>query len=136
MSNFNTGENSMSNIDNLTFGEIKQIAAMFNSAQSTQPAAKTTPPGDGRAVIVRSRDAGVLFGEFAGNDGSTIYLKNARQLWQWFAAKGITLIDVATHGVKADKCKFSTAHATVTIFNACALIDCTDEAAASIRKVG
>lgn len=120
-------------IDNLTLGELKQIAAMFGAKPAIEAKASN---GDGRAVIVRSRDAGVLFGEFAGNDGETIHLKNARQLWQWHAAKGITLIDVATHGVKADKCKFSPSEATVTVFKACALIDCTDTASASIRSVG
>lgn len=88
----------------------------------------------GRKVIVRSRDAGVIYGEYAGNDGSTIHLKNGVQMWKWFAAKGISLIDVANHGVKKSECKFSTATATVTVFNACAMIDVTTEAAASIES--
>ena len=91
--------------------------------------------GDGRKVIVRSRDAGVIYGEYAGSDGSTIHVRNARQLWKWFAAEGISLIDVATHGVRADRCKFSPSQATVTVFNACALIDVTDAAAKSIEAV-
>lgn len=89
-----------------------------------------------RPVIVRSRDAGVLFGDYAGNDGSDVHLTNARQMWRWHAAKGGTLIDCAIHGVKAEKCRFSPSSATVTVFNACALIDCTEEAAASLRGVG
>ena len=89
----------------------------------------------GRKVIVRSRDAGVIYGEYASNDGSTVSLKNARQLWKWYAEKGLTLIDVATYGVKKSDCKFSPAAATVTVFNACALIDVTDEAAALIEAV-
>ena len=89
----------------------------------------------GRKVIVRSLDAGVIYGEYDGNDGDTIHLRNARQLWKWCAAKGISLIDVATYGVKKADCKFSPASATVTIFNACALIDTTAEAAASIEAV-
>jgi hypothetical protein len=91
--------------------------------------------GLGRKVIVRSRDAGVIYGTYAGNEGDTIHVKDARQLWKWCAAKGITLIDVATYGVKKSDCKFSTASATLTVFNACALIDVTDEAAASIEAV-
>lgn len=89
----------------------------------------------GRKVIVRSRDAGVIFGDYVGNDGSTVHLRNGVQLWKWTAAQGISLIDVATYGVKASGCKFSTAAATVTVFNACALIDVTDVAAASIGSV-
>jgi len=91
--------------------------------------------GIGRKVIVRSRDAGVIYGEYAGNDGDTVHIKNARQLWKWCAAKGISLIDVATYGVKKSDCKFSPASATVTVFNACALIDVTTEAESSIEAV-
>jgi hypothetical protein len=90
---------------------------------------------DGRFVIVRSRDAGVLFGNYDGNQGSTVKLRNAVQMWKWKAAKGGTLADCAEFGVDASECKFSFARATVTIFNACALIDCTDVAAKSIASV-
>lgn len=101
-----------------------------------QPTTATAPIGQlGRKVIIRSRDAGVIYGEYAGNDGSTVHLKNARQLWKWCAAKGITLIDVATYGVKKLDCKFSPAQATVTVFNACAMIDVTDDAAKLIEAV-
>ena len=89
----------------------------------------------GRKVIVRSRDAGVIYGEYAGNDGSTIRIKNGVQMWKWFAAKGISLIDVATFGVKKSDCKFSVATADVAVFNACAMIDVTNDAAASIEAV-
>lgn len=107
-------------------------------AIGVRPNPQITPqsPATGRPVIVRSRDAGVLFGDYAGHDGATVYLTNARQMWRWRAAKGGTLIDCATVGVKAEGCKFSPASATVTVFNACALIDCTDDAAASMRGVG
>jgi hypothetical protein len=77
----------------------------------------------------------VIYGEYAGNDGSTVHVRNARQLWKWCAAKGITLIDVASYGVTASKCMFSPASATLTVFNACALIDVTDDAANSIETV-
>jgi len=88
-----------------------------------------------RHVIVRSRDAGVIFGDYIGNDGSTITLANARQMWLWRAKKGGTLIDCATHGVVEDGCRFSfQAAGKTTVFNACAMIDCTADAAISIRE--
>ena len=122
--NFETLKTAVTLIENLGIG----------SMAATSPIAE--PIGQiGRKVIVRSRDAGVLYGEYAGNDGSTVSLKNARQLWKWQAAQGITLIDVATYGVKKSDCKFSPASATVTVFNACALIDVTDAAAALIEAV-
>lgn len=96
---------------------------------------KTNVQNIGRPVIVRSRDAGVLFGDYAGNDGSTVHLHNAVQMWTWKAAKGGTLTDCATYGVDASGCKFSFARATVTVFNACALIYCTELAAKSIASI-
>lgn len=106
--------------------EAIEIAKMLDDAP-------TQAQGDGRKVIVRSRDAGVIYGEYAGSEGSTIHIRNGVQMWKWFAAKGHTLIDVATHGVDADKCKLSPSSATVTVFNACALIDVTEAAAKSIE---
>ena len=115
--------------------ELKSAIALLE--QISQPESTATSPiGQlGRKVIVRSRDAGVIYGEYAGNDGSTVHLKNARQLWKWFAEKGISLIDVATYGVKRSECKFSPAQASVTVFNACAMIDVTVDASASIEAV-
>lgn len=117
----------------LTVEQAIALAGVLNEVKSEPP--KQVIGKIGRPVIVRSRDAGVLFGEYAGNDGSTVHLNNARQMWKWHAAQGGTLIDCARYGVKANNCKFSPAQATVTVFDACALIDCTDEAASSIKSV-
>lgn len=120
----------MTSIDNLTIGEAKALAAMF-SGQAAQPA---TIKCDGRAVIVRSRDAGVQFGylqEYAA-DGSTVTIKNARQMWSWTAAEGGTLLDCAMHGVRAGK--FSTPADRVIVIGACAIIDCTDKAVKSLES--
>jgi len=114
---------------------IEKLKQAIEIANLLDGSGEMTSGADGRAVIVRSRDAGVLFGEYAGNDGSTVHLKNAVQMWRWKAAKGGTLIDCATYGVVHDFGKYSPGQATVTVFNACALIDCTDIAAASIRSV-
>jgi len=98
--------------------------------------AKQSPDPDwtvGDKVIVRSRDAGVLYGKLDSMDGSTIRLRDAVQMWKWFAASGHTLIDVATHGVDASQCKFSPSKGRVTVFNVCALIAVNDAAAASIE---
>ena len=91
--------------------------------------------GFSRFVIVRSRDAGVLFGSYEGNDGSTVHLTNAVQMWRWKAKKGGTLVDCAEFGVEEGKCKFSFAKAKITLFDACAIIDCTDAATTSILNV-
>jgi hypothetical protein len=115
-------------LDNLTIGEAKQLAAMF-SGQAAPPA---RTPGNGRPVIVRSRDAGVQFGYLDSYEGSTVHLKNARQMWSWTAAEGGTLLDCATHGVKGGK--FSTVCPAVTVIGACAIIDCTDKAVETLES--
>ena len=115
-------------IDNLTIGEAKQLAAMFGG----HPAAPARTPGNGRPVIVRSRDAGVQFGYLDSYEGSTVHLKNARQMWSWTAAEGGTLLDCATHGVSDGK--FSTVCAAVTVIGACAIIDCTDKAVKTLES--
>ena len=112
------------------------VAPLELTGEAKASEAKSTSIGKiGRKVIVRSRDAGVIYGEYAGSDGSAIHLKNGVQMWKWFAAKGISLSDVANYGVKKSECKFSTVVDAVTVFNACALIDVTAEAAASIEAV-
>ena len=121
------------NINDLTIGQAQTIASMFGAVSKPVTQAAIGPLG--RKVIIRSRDAGVIYGEYAGHDGSTVHVKNARQLWRWVAAKGISLIDVATYGVKGKECKFSPAQATVTVFNACAMIDVTPDAATNIEAV-
>ena len=114
--------------------ELKNAVALIEALSgggSAEPQAATA----GDRVIVRSSEAGVIYGEFVKNDGPTVWLKNARQLWRWKAKEGICLIDVATYGVDASGCKFSPASATVAVFGACALINTTPAAVALIEAV-
>ena len=90
---------------------------------------------EGQKVIVRSRDAGVLYGVLVSNEGSTVVLSQARQMWRWRAAKGGTLIDCAVYGVVAKDCKFSTAAGDVTVFNVCAMILVSSAGAALLDAV-
>ena len=114
---------------------LKAAVSLIEQLDDTGKSEVATIGAIGRKVIVRSRDAGVIYGTYVGSNADTIHLTGARQLWRWHAAKGISLIDVATYGVKASECNFSTASATVTVFSACALIDVTPEAASSIEAV-
>ena len=88
-----------------------------------------------KKVIVRSRDAGVLYGKLVKVKGTTVTLKDAVQMWRWQAAEGGTLIDVASSGVNAAGCKFSVKSAKIKVLNACAVIDCTKKAYESLRSV-
>ncbi len=83
------------NIDNLTIGEAKLLAAMFG-----QPAQnESTNSMIGKKCIVRTYSAGVHFGEIAEKSGNEVILKNARRLWYWKANKSISLSGVAKHGL-------------------------------------
>lgn len=118
------------NTDDLTIKQARELAAQF--CGSPIVAAKQETASDMRPVIVRSRDAGVQFGYLDHFEGSTVYLKNARQMWSWTAAKGGTLLDCATHGVSAGK--FSTTASAVIVIGACAIIDCSAEAVKSLES--
>jgi hypothetical protein len=116
------------NIDDLTIGQAKALAAQFNNGASAAPSV----PGNDRPVIVRSRDAGVQFGYLDRYEGSTVYLKSARQMWSWTAKRGGTLLDCATHGVMGGK--FSGVAGAVIVIGACAIIDCTPEAVKTLES--
>ena len=62
----------MSNIDNLTFGEMKQVAEMMNCGSSKS---KGLSKMVGKKVIVRTYSAGVWFGEIAEKDGNEVIVK-------------------------------------------------------------
>lgn len=107
-----------------------EIAKLLDGTQT--PSAPASVKGEGRPVIVRSRDAGVQFGYLDRYEGSTVYLTKARQMWSWTAAEGGTLLDCATHGVKGGK--FSSVADAVIVIGACAIIDCTAKAVKTMES--
>lgn len=54
----------------------------------------------GKKVIIRTYSAGVWFGTLDQKSGNEVILKDARRMWRWWAAEGISLSAVAVHGVK------------------------------------
>lgn len=121
----------MINIDNLTYGELKQIAAMFGAAQSVaqQPSLSAMI---GKKCIVRTYSAGVFFGEIAEKSGSEVIVKNARRMWRWHAAESVSLSAVANHGIKEKQSKIAESVDSVWL-EAIELIPCTEKAIASIE---
>lgn len=119
------------NIDNLTFGELKQIAAMFGS----QPAAPTTQavhPLIGKFVIARCYSAGVHAGTVQSVDGENVILTDSVRLWSWKAADGIALSGVAQHGL-ASGCKIDAANPVIYLTGVCELIPCSNKARETIH---
>ena len=116
------------NIDNLTYGELKQIAAMFSETK-----ASSRIMGNGEAVIIRARDAGVHYGHLVAYDGRTVWLSNSRRMWKWFAKEGVSLSGCATAGIDASKSKIEPVVPNITILDACEIIYCTEAAAKTIE---
>ena len=117
-------------IDNLTFGELKQIAAMFGS-QAVTTTAKN--PTIGEYCIARCYSAGVHAGEVVSVDGENVVLKDSRRLWSWQAQDGIALSGVAQHGVKSKECKIDVLNPFIYLTGVCELIPCTKKAKESIN---
>jgi len=118
------------NIDNMTFGELKQISAMFSQPQNNTG---LTDSLTGKMVIVRSRNEGVNFGEVIDADDTGIILKNAIRIWyhkpknknmSWYEG-------VAVSGL-SECSKISTAVPSKTIIEDYSATECTEDAVTSI----
>ena len=116
------------NINDLTIGQAKELAALFSGAQQTTGLNSML----GKKCVVRTYSAGVWFGEIAEKSGSEVIVKNARRMWKWWAAEGISLSSVALHGVKYNESKIVEAVPAVWL-EAIELIPASDKAIASIE---
>ena len=116
-------------IDKLTFGELKLIAALFAGQQPTEK----TNPVVGEFCIARCYSAGVHAGEVVSVDGENVILKNSRRLWSWKAAAGLALSGVAQHGINTSECKIDVVNPLIYLTGVCELIPCTQKAKGSIN---
>lgn len=121
------------NIDNLTFGELKQIASMFAATQSAAPKTNAAHPFVGKYVIARCYAAGVHAGTVLYVDGENVILTDSRRLWSWQAKDGIALSGVAQHGIKDKGCKVDVVNPKLYLTGVCELIPATDSARESIN---
>lgn len=120
------------NIDNLTFGELKQIAALFNASSPKDQATKAHPML-GLYVIARCYAAGVHAGYVESVDGENVILKDSRRLWAWQAKDGVALSGVAQHGIKDKGCKIDVVNPVIYLTGVCELIPTTQTAMESIN---
>jgi hypothetical protein len=120
------------NIDNLTFGELKQIAALFSGDQQNQKESIGLNEMVGKKCIIRTYSAGVWFGEIAQKAGNEVIVKDARRMWRWHAAESVSLSAVANHGIEVSQSKIAEAVESVWL-EAIELIPCTDKAIGSIE---
>lgn len=120
------------NIDNLTFGELKQIAAMFGGKQKSEM--DTFTPHIGKRCIVRTYASGVFCGTVVAQSGRMVEIANCRRLWSWKASDGISLSAVAVNGVDPKSCRFPVATESQTVLDALEIIPATAAALASIDQ--
>jgi hypothetical protein len=116
------------NIDNLTYAELKQIAAMFGG-NDERP---ITNGMIGKFVIVRCHDAGVHAGYLESYTGRECVLRDSRRLWYWKPANGAAFLSgVATEGLDNDS-KVG-APIRVHLTENCEIIECSPAAEKSIN---
>ena len=116
------------NIDDLTIGQAKELAALFGS-NTSQPINNGML---GKYVIVRCHDAGVHCGILESHQGRECVLTESRRLWYWKAAKGAFLSSVATDGL-SDESKLGKELPRIHLTENCEIIQCSKVAENSIR---
>ena len=87
----------------------------------------------GKKVIIRTYSAGCWFGTLEDKKRNEVILEDARRLWKWFAAEGISLSGVARAGLVHDKSKVCAPVKAVWL-EAIEIIPCTQEAITSIES--
>ena len=120
------------NLDDLTIGEAKQLANMFNKSESSNILSDVI----GKYVIVRSRNEGINAGVVKAADETGIILTEARRIWyhkpknkklSWYEG-------VAKTGLSSDS-KVSGSVDEKAIIESYSITFCTKEAEASIREI-
>ena len=86
----------------------------------------------GKKVIIRTYSAGVWFGTLEQKDGNEVIVRNARRMWRWWAAKGISLSAVSIRGINHGKSKIAEPVDSVWL-EAIEIMPCTETAILSIE---
>ena len=90
----------------------------------------------GKYVIVRSNQSGVWAGTLASMDGTTVEMTDARRLWRWWAAEGVSLSGVATVGLhpqKLTQCRIEVPVGSALINDVVEILEVTPSARESIE---
>ena len=90
------------NIEDLTIGQAKEIAAMFGGMCTGNVKTENTQGLDDfldMDVIIRTYAAGVWFGKLAKKSGKEVILHSARRMWKWKCKEGISLSELAIYEI-------------------------------------
>lgn len=122
------------NIDDLTIGQAKDLAAMFFgvSTQIVDSKAGLTSM-IGKKMIIRTYSAGVWYGTLIEKCGNEVIITDARRMWRWWAAESISLSAVALYGIHHEKSKIVAPVPSVWL-EAIELIPCSNVAIQSIER--
>jgi len=118
------------NIDDLTLGQLKAIAAMFPQSEKQ---ATLESPMIGKYVLVRCYSAGVHAGTLVSQVGDIVVLKDSRRLWSWGSNGGVALSGVAQLGLIPGK-KVDTVNPLIQLTGAIETILCSKMAEESINE--
>ena len=86
------------NIDDLTFGQLKEINALFSAGEKQQK----EHPMLGKRCLIRTYSAGVHIGDVAYAEGMEVKLQNSLRLWKWEGG-GLSLSAVANNGINGGR---------------------------------
>lgn len=89
----------------------------------------------GQYVIIRSSPSGCWAGTLAAMDGQTATLTDARRLWRWWSAKGVSLSGVAAAGLHPkhlNECRIAEPVAIAIVHEVSEVLSTTETAKASI----
>lgn len=90
----------------------------------------------GKYVIVRSSPSGCWAGTLDSMNGGTVEITNARRLWRWWSAVGVSLSGVANAGLHPEKlsaCRIAAPVRRAVINEVCEVLEATEAAKASIE---
>ena len=104
----------------------------------TLPDTAPANPLIGHRVLVRSSPSGCWFGTLAAMDADTVTLTDARRLWRWWAAHGVSLSGVAAAGLDPahlHECRIAAPVATAIVLAVCEVLAASPAAAEQIAAI-
>jgi hypothetical protein len=114
-------------IDSLTIGQAKTLAAMFYKTQAVP-----SNPATGKYCIVRCHNAGVHAGFVKQANDSFVELVEARRLWYWKSA--FSLSEAAITGIKKEGNRIGTrVNVIIPTHDVCEFLPCTSESQGTIE---
>ena len=119
------------NIDELTIGQAKALAAMFANTAPATTAIDCKMVG--KYVIVRCRDAGVHAGVLESYNGRECVLTESRRMWYWKPADGQKYLSGLAVSGADEASKIGAALPRIFLTENCEIIECSAKAEISIR---